>query len=293
MNAGFPAMFGKVRRQFDRLCFGGNAPGAFIVGAQKAGTSSLFRYLELSPNLTGSEPKEVGFFDKEYHFKKGVDWYERHFVRRKKGSQIYFEATPEYLYREQVPRRIYEYNPNAKIVILLREPVSRAYSAWNMYRQFSESGKYPKVLDRHYDGRNAANPIYSIFLGNKTPPSFQEYLDIEFDLMAESEPEEEPGLIRRGIYLPQVQRYVNLFGLNNVLLLGSEELRTNTAKTVKKAALFLTGFDAEIRSEAMSTQFHARKYKDQIPPVCRKRLAEFYRPHNDRLWEYLGKEVHW
>lgn len=286
-------MFTRIGRQIDRLRFGGNSPSAFIVGAQKAGTSSLFRYLDLFPHLTGAQSKEVGFFDKEYRFERGVEWYERQFVHRGRDPQTFFEATPEYLYRRKVAPRIHDYNPNSKIIILLREPVSRAYSAWNMYRQFSELGRHPRVLDRHYDNIDEVNPLYATFLQAKSPPTFHDYLDLEFELIDKDDPREEPGLIRRGLYLPQIERYVNLFGTENILILGSEELRSSTAETVNKAAFFLTGTDFRLSSESFNTQFHKRQYKTQIPDDCRKRLDEFYRPHNEQLWSYLGETLRW
>src|SRR5690606_16552205 len=105
--------------------------------------------LDQHPNLIGSMPKEVRFFDRDENYAKGVDWYKKSF-RRTKGllrKCLYVEATPEYLYRPYVAERIFEYNKELKLIILLRDPVERAYSSWNMYRHFLASKKgIPDIL---------------------------------------------------------------------------------------------------------------------------------------------------
>lgn len=283
----------RVIRWKERLLRGGHSPGGFIVGAQKAGTSSLFQYLQAHPQLTGAQSKEVGFFDKEYRFRKGIEWYERQFVQVRPGPQIYFEATPEYLYRKIVPERISSYYPEAKIVILLRDPIGRAYSAWNMYRELATLRRPPSILKRHFDGTGNVNPLYSIFFEKRTPPSFEEYLDIEFNLMKSRHQEEEPGIVRRGIYRPQIERYVNCFGWHKVLILGSGELRDDTARTVGRVATFLTGIQHDFGDVSEMARFHARKYAERISEQCFNRLSEFYEPHNSDLWNYLGKRIEW
>ena len=113
MRISIRSYFKNIRDAADRRRYGGNSPSAFIFGAQKAGTSSLFRYLEMFPHLTGAQSKEVGFFDRKYRFRRGVEWYERQFVHRGGDPQTFFEATPEYLYRRIVAPRIHNYNPNS------------------------------------------------------------------------------------------------------------------------------------------------------------------------------------
>jgi len=122
----------KVKRELDLSLFSGHKPDFLIVGAQKSGTTSLFSYLEERRGFVGSKPKEVHYFDREDNFLKGEGWYHSHFIKRSGQKGLIFEASPEYLSRSKVPPRLKAYNPDLKIIILLREPISRAYSAWNM-----------------------------------------------------------------------------------------------------------------------------------------------------------------
>jgi len=110
--------------------------GAFIIGSQKAATTSLFTYLVRHPQIEGSSKKEVHYFDNHQNFSQGDAWYHKHFTYNRKSLNI--EATPRYLYAPHVPQRLFEFNSKAKLIIVLRNPVERAYSAWNMYRQMSE-----------------------------------------------------------------------------------------------------------------------------------------------------------
>lgn len=115
-------------------------PRFLIIGAQKAGTTSLFDYLSHHPYLVPSRQKEVCFFSNDELYQKGEAWYHSHFpmpYRVLKGSLAY-EATPEYLFYPQCPERIFQYNAGMKLIIILRDPVERAYSAWNMYRRFQK-----------------------------------------------------------------------------------------------------------------------------------------------------------
>ena len=284
--------FNKVERIYRMKLYGGNTPSFFIVGTQKAGTSSLFKYLDMQTGLTGSFIKEVGFFDKEYNYKKSVKWYEEHFISNDSNkSEIYFEASPIYLYRERVAKRIYDYNPNAKIIILLREPISRSYSAWNMYRQWADEGNIPKkIKKKDLDGE--VNPLFDTFYKKEKCPTFSEYIDLELSLIEKNTVLDEPGILRRGIYLPQIERYVNLFGSENVLILGFEELKENKERVVGIVSQFVRGKYEPVKL-LENRIFNKREYPTKISEIDKKRLSDFYEPHNSALWEYLGEKIKW
>ncbi len=140
----------------------------FIVGTQKGGTSALYYYLEKSPEVSGGYKKEIGFFSQEHTSKLGKDWYERQFATFKKKPKILLDATPEYLYYPSVPERIYKYNPDAKIIILLRNPVMRAYSHYNMFKQLHNlpASKKNKLIKRFWSS-SSANPMITLLTKKK------------------------------------------------------------------------------------------------------------------------------
>ena len=95
---------------------------AIGIGAQKCASSWLHAVLSAHPHVAGSDPKEVDFFS--YHFDHGYRWYEGHFGKGK----VRFDNSPSYFHDPRAPRRVADFAPDAKIVLLLRDPVERAYS---------------------------------------------------------------------------------------------------------------------------------------------------------------------
>src|SRR5690242_6983741 len=109
-------------------------PDFLIIGTQRGGTTSLYHYLEAHPCIGPSTTKEIHFFDRRVN--KGIAWYRGHFptriekyyVERLHGRAfITGEASPSYLFHPHVPRRIAKVLPHTKLIILLRNPIDRAY----------------------------------------------------------------------------------------------------------------------------------------------------------------------
>src|ERR1700686_1992517 len=119
-------MFGLERQTVDRLDF-------IVPGAQKSGTTALHYFLKKHPRIALPERQELHFFDDEEISSKpvGYELLHRHF-RSIGGSTIAGEVTPSYLYWEPAMERIRNYNPQIKLVILLRNPIDRAFAHWNM-----------------------------------------------------------------------------------------------------------------------------------------------------------------
>lgn len=110
-----------------------------IIGAQKAGTTALFDYLGEMPGIGLSRTKEVHFFDDET-----VDWdcpdYGAYHAQFDPGAApLIGEATPIYVYWPRALERIRAYNPDMRLILMLRDPVERAWSHWRM--EFARGGK--------------------------------------------------------------------------------------------------------------------------------------------------------
>jgi hypothetical protein len=103
----------------------------FVVGAQKAGTSTLHNWLSQNPEISLPKRKETHFFRDEEKFNRGLKWYLRQF-RNKQDGRLFGEVNPEYLFFEESLKRIGDCFPAPKIVIVVREPLSRAYSHYLM-----------------------------------------------------------------------------------------------------------------------------------------------------------------
>jgi hypothetical protein len=121
-------MFRTKRRKIERLDF-------ILAGAQKSGTTALHYFLSKHPHITMGDQQEMHFFDNDALFVSEPDYEELHKRYPLLGpSMIAGDCTPSYLYYEPAVERIYKYNPKIKLLILLRNPVDRAFAHWNMQR---------------------------------------------------------------------------------------------------------------------------------------------------------------
>lgn len=100
-------------------------PNFLLIGAPKAGTSALAAYLEAHPEVFMAPEKEIHFFDE--HYARGLDWYESRFAGVR-GERAVGEATPTYMYLDDALSRMTEHLPEVRLLVLLRNPVDRAYS---------------------------------------------------------------------------------------------------------------------------------------------------------------------
>lgn len=99
--------------------------GALGIGVQKCMTSWIHAVAGAHPQIHASNPKEIDFFS--YYFDRGHRWYDRHFAGRLAG-QTCFECSPSYFYDPRAPERVARYNPDMRLIVVLRDPVERAYS---------------------------------------------------------------------------------------------------------------------------------------------------------------------
>ena len=172
-----------------------------ICGAQKAGTTALASQLREHPDLFIPKVKELHFFDDEKQNWKHPSYNSYHEAfRDAKLHQLWGEATPIYMYWEPAAKRIWQYNPETKIIVVLRNPINRAYSHWNMEIN-----------------RGAEN------LG------FVEALKQEAGRCRQSLPEQHRvfSYQDRGLYSSQLRRLWRFFGRDAVLVLKHDDLKNN------------------------------------------------------------------
>lgn len=129
------------------------APTFFVVGAQKAGTTSLHQYLAGHPEVFVPPQKESEFFYRDDLYDRGFTWYCDTFFAGAKPSQICGEVCPQYMFSEQVPTRIHAVAPHARIIMLLRNPVERAHSH---YRMSERRGRERRTFDQMLNDELAA-----------------------------------------------------------------------------------------------------------------------------------------
>lgn len=269
-------------------------PKLLILGAQKAGTTTLFDMLDSIPGFCGGNGKEVNFFTKDVNYQKGAEWYFGQFGDCDRKA-IKFEATPEYLYYPDVPQKIASFNKATKFIVLLREPSARCYSAWNMFRSFNADTKL-------------ANHIYETFTQYANPPVRNEVKDLlfteNFPTFEQAVLDDikrchtksdvlEPSFVRRGLYSEQIENYLQYFSLSSFLFIEQSELnQPNLA--LKKISTFL---DVEINVTLIKAPVVSNigMYEknglgvDEIMPT----LKAFYKPYNEKLFNQIGIHYNW
>ena len=264
-------------RSLTRSVFGA-LPDFLIIGAQKGGTTSLYRNLLQHPWVVPALRKEIHFFDREYS--RGLRWYNGQFqVAYKKKiysrivegrSMLTGEATPSYLYHPHAPARVFETLPHAKIIIMLRNPVDRAFSNHQYHVKLkAESLPFEDAIARE-----------AYRLASNFDPAGDDY---------ESDSFYNYSYLARGRYIEQVQRWLSVFPREQVLIIKSEDFFQNEAAVFRETLMFLGLPDMEVGN----LDPHNVGGSSRMRSETRKRLSEYFLPYNERLYAYLNRDFGW
>jgi sulfotransferase family protein len=252
-------------------------PDFLIIGAQKCGTTFLYQLLVQHPHVKPAFAKEVHYFD--LNFERGDNWYRSHFPLQMRNSRtcITGEASPYYLFHPHAPRRASAVVPDAKLVVLLRNPVDRAYSHYQHQVKRVIKGQTPETLPFE----EAIEVEERILPGEVSKMLQNEYYA--------SSTHRARSYLSRGIYIDQLLAWSRFFQRKRMLILKSEDLFSDTTNVLERMLDFL-----EIPHWAPETYSipNKREYTG-VSPLIRQRLDEYYKPHNQRLYEYLGVDLGW
>jgi hypothetical protein len=247
-------------------------PAFLILGAQKAGTSTLYDLLGRHPQVIPATVKEVHFFD--LHFGRGVGWYRSHFPLLWRGgpAAITGEASPYYLFHPHCARRIAALLPEVKLIVLLRDPVARAYSHFqHKRRDGGETLSFEEAIAREPERLHGE---HERLLADET---YHSHAHQHFSYLA------------RGQYLEQLQAYHQFFRREQMLVLSSEEFFARPCEVYARVLRFL-GLGAWQPSQ-IPVLNRGDYDRDAIPGA--ERLRDYFAPHNRRLYEYLGVDFGW
>jgi len=173
-------------------------PNLIIIGGLKCGTTSIHHYLGLHPEIQMSKPKELNFFVEQLNWDLGLDWYRGRFDSR---FAVRGESSPHYTNLPRfsgVAERIREHIPDARLIYMVRDPISRILSHW-----------------RHAVGA-----------GYETRP------------MDEVLSRDDQSYVHRSLYWMQLQPYIELFDREQITIITQEELQSDREGTMRKAFRF-------------------------------------------------------
>jgi hypothetical protein len=251
-------------------------PDFVIIGAARSGTTHLLGQLNAHPNVLPG-PAEVHYFDTHRHT-YGLGWYRSRFPtiaarsaagRRGLHPVLTGESSPSYLAHPNVPGRLARALPDVKLLVLLRDPAARAASHWAWcLRQCGETRSFREAVEAE--------------LG---PPGDDRGVRIPADRRIG-----DPLVVRRGLYQPQLERWLTHFPREQLHVIVSERWFGETDAMMTEVEAFL-GLPTGI--PLPKTMRNRNKSHPPYDEDVLARLRAFYRPHNARLAEFLGMDLGW
>lgn len=251
-------------------------PTFIVAGAQKGGTTTLHNMLGEHPQIHVSRPKELHYFDR--HYRNGLAWYAEAF-RPTGEHRAWGESTPIYMYEPLARRRMCRDLPEVRLVIILRDPVARAYSNYWMNRSkgVEDSETFEQAIDLEAERMSA---------GSRRVAARFAYLD-------------------RGLYADQLEALEAAHGRDLIHPLLLSDLTTDPASALSKISSFL-GVDADAGAQIplMHAKSFRRKNKDadkdkprpaaSYPPMLTEtdeKLRLHFAESNQRLSAWLGRDL--
>ena len=233
-----------------------------ICGTQKGGTTALDHYMRMHSEVCMAKKKEVHFFDNDKYFLTNSSPYDKYhkFFNPKKNHKVIGESTPIYMFWINAMERIFNYNPNIKLIIILRNPIERAFSNWNMEiqrkrekRTFLESIQYEiKQLNREIK----QNRTYSY--------------------------------LRRGFYTDQIKRILKIFKKKQLLCLKNENLRNKPEDTLSLVSDFL---DITKFKNTQKISIHSRNYNEKLGFEEKQLLNDIFLEEIESLEKLLSWDL--
>ena len=245
-------------------------PSFIIIGPMKTATSALYEYINQHPQVLPCIEKEVHFFCNSNKYPHGKNWYIAHFPLIPEGVNfITGEASPGYIVNN-VPRQVFEMFPSIKPIALIRNPVDRAFS------------HYQHNVKHGFERR-----------------SFQDAINSELEVLqsvknpAEAAKKwqwgEHPGYVLIGFYYYFLKQWLDIFPQEQFLILNNHNLLVNPAATMKQVFDFL-GLPEYLEVEYSK---HNAGFYAPLEEEMRQLLSNVFRPHNQKLEEYVNLDLHW
>ena len=252
-------------------------PNFIVIGVGRGATTTLHHNLSKNPCLHSAAYDEAGFFDDNFHL--GESWYRSLFPTKFTKNKIIknynhflsYEVTPSYIRKPWVARRIKKLLPNVKLIAILRNPVDRAYSHYNM-------------------GVNESNH----------KRSFEEVIKMDLDLLERSKESKsdsdtyfktivEKSYLARGFYAEQLKFWFKLFDKKQIHITTTENLAANPNETFNEIFNFL-----DIANFKISNLENKRKGNySPLDKDIKFQLTSFFKPYNEELYKLIGKNFNW
>ena len=251
-------------------------PDFLVIGAKRCGTTSLYQHLPEHPCISKSPYDNMGFFNDNFHL--GVNWYKSFFpttftrnkIKSKFGGFLAFDVTTKYMEEESTANNVYQTKPNMKIIIILRNPVDRAYSQYHLsVRQTAERRSFEDVVEENMNRLNKES---------------HEHYEIKPRFSAK-----EDNYLKKGLYALQLRYWLKIFPRENILIVSTEEFESNQQIIYNKIFEFLNISKFEVKNTKKMEKGNYLPMKSET----RNLLLDYFRPHNHELFELINMEFDW
>lgn len=242
-----------------------------VIGAQKSGTTSLFKYLSEHPAIfMPPDHDEIAFFSYDSVFDEGWPKFAGHIFAGVPTSKQWGMVSPHYMADARAPGRIVKAMPAVKLIAVLRNPVERAFSHYHMLvRRGLEQRPFAQVIDLMLQ-----------------PDQLNQARRLPY-----SDQNEQHGYVAWGEYGRILAHFLEFFDSSSLLILFTDELAGQPAQTWDKIARFLN-IDPTFVPANLGRRYHRGGY-GQMPPDVRHQLVEFYRPDIDNLRALVERPLPW
>ncbi len=246
-------------------------PKFIIIGAVRSGTTSLYYNICEHPNILPASYDEIGFFDVNYDL--GLNWYKSMFPLKSENNfskkNITGEDTPFYFWREDAANRIKKILPHVKLIIILRNPIDRAFSNYHLgVRGGTENLSFDEAISIELEGleKNEINKENLI----KLCDSSRSY-------------------IIKSLYYEQMKIWTRKFSKDNLFVTTTEEMSEKPEDVLRKIFEFLQVSPYKISNpqKRKAVKYSKMKYE------TRQKLVKFFKPHNKQFYELIGHEFKW
>ncbi len=271
----------RAARKFRRLTSSRRVlPDFMIVGTQKGGTTTLYWHLHAHSAVMMSLEKEPQFFTLKYDY--GLDFYRSFFVtqaarrgrERAIGRPVRIgEATPCYMFCPAAPPRMHQHFPDARLIVMLRNPIDRAYSHFNMECQ---RGREQRSFEQAIEQEQAR-------LEGDLSHLWDRPRQVLFS-------KKDHPYLWRSLYLEQMRRLLDIYPPTQVHVMTAESYRRNTQAEYDRVLNFL---DLPPMQLAKAESHNTRRYDSQLAQATRQQLASFFAPHNQKLSKLLNMTFDW
>ena len=253
-------------------------PHFLIIGTSKAGKYSVLSYLNQHPEISAGFKNHAGvhYFDGSFE-NKSIAWYRSHFPMKNSKTKIVGEAPGTYLYHPSAPERIKEILPNVKLINFFRNPVHRAYSAYNHSVRFGwEHSSFEKAVESEIERINLLKDNPDFRIDNENTVNYLQF-----------------SYLRHGLYADNLEKWLKVFEEKQFRYHSTEELDRDYDEIMNSLFTFFGIKNIELTKVKRKNVGAEKVLHEPMKEKIREFLIDYYRPHNEKLFRIINKKFEW